>query len=106
MTDVDAFRDAEYIADVSGISFDDAEPGSPAETPSGPDIRRVRKLQSSAKIAFIDRLLRDLDILIYCELSALYYMEYAALSTPSGGHPARCHPLSTRTSLTYTLCIV
>lgn len=78
MTDVDAFRDAEYIADVSGLSFDNAEPGSTAATPSGPDNRRIRKLQCSAKIAFIDRLLRDLDILIYCELSALYYMEYAA----------------------------
>ncbi|KAJ5692580.1 hypothetical protein N7462_002003 [Penicillium macrosclerotiorum] len=79
MTDVDAFRDAEYIADVSGISLDDAEPESPTATPpsstSGPDNGRVRKLQSAAKIAFIDRLLRDLDILIYCELSALYYMD-------------------------------
>jgi predicted phosphohydrolase len=36
---------------------------------------RMRKLQSAAKVAFIDRLLSDLDILIYCELSALYYME-------------------------------
>ncbi|KAJ5297087.1 uncharacterized protein N7443_007980 [Penicillium atrosanguineum] len=71
MTDVDAFRDAEYIADVSGIVLDDAEPGSSARGSNS----RVRKLQSSAKIAFIDRLLRDLDILIYCELSALYYMD-------------------------------
>ncbi|KAJ5161175.1 hypothetical protein N7492_006567 [Penicillium capsulatum] len=75
MTDVDAFRDAEYIADVSGISLNDAERVSPAGSPSGPDTSRIRKLQSSAKIAFIDRLLRDLDILIYCELSALYYMD-------------------------------
>ncbi|KAJ6112097.1 hypothetical protein N7523_008158 [Penicillium sp. IBT 18751x] len=71
MTDVDAFRDAEYIADVSGIVLDDAQPGSSAPSTNS----RVRKLQSSAKIAFIDRLLRDLDILIYCELSALYYMD-------------------------------
>jgi hypothetical protein len=71
MTDVDAFRDAEYIADVSGIALDDAEAGWSAPSSDG----RVRKLQSSAKIAFIDRLLRDLDILVYCELSALYYME-------------------------------
>lgn len=80
MTDVDAFRDAEYIADVSGIALDDAEPGSSAPassstgTGNGTD-SRVRKLQNAAKIACIDRLLRDLDILIYCELSALYYME-------------------------------
>lgn len=78
MTDVDVFRDAEYIADVSRISlFDDAESDSPAATgpPSAQDRSRVRKAQSTAKIAFIDRLLRDLDILIYCQLSALYYME-------------------------------
>lgn len=73
MTDVDAFRDAEYIADVAGTSFHDAESESPAD--STMDTGRMRKLRSSAKIAFIDRLLRDLDILIYCELSALYYME-------------------------------
>lgn len=73
MTDVDAFRDAEYIADVSGIALDDTEPGSSAPA-SGTD-SRVKKLQNAAKIVRIDRLLRDLDILIYCELSALYYME-------------------------------
>lgn len=79
MTDVDAFRDAEYIADVSGISLEDAEQESPLvitpSSTSGPDNGRARKLQSAAKIIFIDRLLRDLDILIYCEISALYYME-------------------------------
>ena len=75
MTDVDAFRDAEYIADISGISFDDAESESSPGASSAKDRGRVRKAQSTAKIAFIDRLLRDLDILIYCELSALYYME-------------------------------
>lgn len=77
MTDVDAFRDAEYIADVSGIALDDAEPGSsaPASSSGSGTDSRVKKLQNAAKIACIDKLLRDLDILIYCELSALYYME-------------------------------
>ena len=80
MTDVGAFRDAEHIADVSGISLDDVEPESPAPTSPSSVLRnqdngRVKKLQSAAKVAFIDRLLRDLDILTYCELSALYYME-------------------------------
>jgi hypothetical protein len=76
MTTPDAFRDAEYIADVSGISY-----GSVANhTEQDASVltrenERMRKLQSAAKVAFIDRLLRDLDILIYCELSALYYME-------------------------------
>ena len=80
MTDVGAFRDAEHIADVSGISLDDVDAESPAPTSPSSGLRnqdngRVKKLQSAAKVAFIDRLLRDLDILIYCELSALYYME-------------------------------
>ncbi|OGE54122.1 hypothetical protein PENARI_c006G01306 [Penicillium arizonense] len=74
MTDVDPYRDAEYIADVSGITYDDAEPPRPTGTLSSQNAR-VKKVQSTAKTAFIDRLLRDLDILIYCQLSALYYMD-------------------------------
>ncbi|KAJ6157443.1 hypothetical protein N7470_005035 [Penicillium chermesinum] len=71
MADIDAFRDAEHIVDVLGISFNDA-----SETPgSAQDRSRVRKAQFAAKVAFIDKLLRDLDILVYCELSALYYMD-------------------------------
>lgn len=79
MTEPDAaFRDAEYIADVSGISYGpDAAPSAqpPAASSGQQHNRRVRKAQTTAKVAFIDRLLRDLDVLIYCELSALYYME-------------------------------
>ncbi|KAK1140522.1 hypothetical protein N8T08_010268 [Aspergillus melleus] len=76
MTTPDVFRDAEYIADVSGLSY-----GSVTDVPGGrsssPDLQdgRIKKLQSAAKVALIDRLLRDLDILIYCQLSALYYMD-------------------------------
>jgi hypothetical protein len=71
MTTPDAFRDAEYIADVSGIHVSDGD--RPAAARHG--LRR--KVQTAAKTASIDRLLRDLDIVIYCELSALYYMECA-----------------------------
>ncbi|KKK14827.1 hypothetical protein P175DRAFT_0560778 [Aspergillus ochraceoroseus IBT 24754] len=71
MTTPDVYRDAEYIADVSGIQY-----GSVAETsPTLRDEGVRKKLRSAAKLAFIDRLLHDLDILIYCELSALYYMD-------------------------------
>ncbi|OJJ60793.1 hypothetical protein ASPSYDRAFT_29318 [Aspergillus sydowii CBS 593.65] len=71
MTTPDVFRDAEYIADVSGIQH-----GSITEaSPTLQDERLRKKLQTAAKLAFIDRLLRDLDIIIYCELSALYYMD-------------------------------
>ncbi|KAL4882749.1 hypothetical protein BJY04DRAFT_216848 [Aspergillus karnatakaensis] len=71
MTTPDVFRDAEYIADVSGIQY-----GSITEiSPTLRDAGLRKKLQSAAKLASIDRLLRDLDILIYCELSALYYLD-------------------------------
>ncbi|EPS27001.1 hypothetical protein PDE_01942 [Penicillium oxalicum 114-2] len=79
MTDVGVFRDAEHIADVSGIAFDNVDVNSSTAGSSagirGQDRSRVKKLQTAAKVAFIDRALRDLDILIYCQLSALYYMD-------------------------------
>lgn len=81
MTDVDPYRDAEYIADVSGITYDDADPPRPTGTLSSQNAR-AKKIQSTIKTAFIDRLLRDLDILIYCQLSALYYMEYVFPGLP------------------------
>lgn len=82
MTTPDAFRDAEYLADVSNLpnesnSHDSALIGSRANTARH---EATKKVQISAKVAFIDRLLRDLDIMIYCELSALYYMECASPS--------------------------
>lgn len=82
MTTPDAFRDAEYIADVSGIRVPEAgDPSNVADgerTASSAHHGLRRKAQTAAKTACIDRLLRDLDIVIYCELSALYYMEYAS----------------------------
>ncbi|KAL4810216.1 hypothetical protein BDV18DRAFT_130534 [Aspergillus unguis] len=71
MTTPDVFRDAEYIAEVSGIQHDSFTDLSP--TLQDESLRK--KVQVAAELAFIDRLLRDLDILIYCELSALYYLD-------------------------------
>ncbi|KAJ5820195.1 hypothetical protein N7474_005786 [Penicillium riverlandense] len=83
MTEPDvAFRDAEYIADVSGISYGpdtSLSAQQPAASGGQQHNRRVRKVQTTAKVAFIDRLLRDLDVLIYCELSALYYMDCSVI---------------------------
>ena len=77
MTTPDAFRDAEYIADVSNIPYESVADLTDSQRTAS---RRryaaaVKKTQADAKVAFIDRCLRELDILIYCELSALYYME-------------------------------
>ncbi|KAL2000289.1 hypothetical protein VTN02DRAFT_3310 [Thermoascus thermophilus] len=88
MTTPDVFRDAEYIADVSDIPIPDDRDGHDVAL-TGPradattttrDHERRRKVQSAAKTAFIDRLLRDLDIMIYCELSALYYLDCSLIS--------------------------
>ncbi|PYH90875.1 DUF1746-domain-containing protein [Aspergillus ellipticus CBS 707.79] len=73
MNTPDVYRDAEYIADVSGIPYGGASEPRPGN--SSGHAERLKKVQTAAKVAFIDRLLRDLDILIYCELSALYYMD-------------------------------
>lgn len=70
MTTPDIYRDAEYITDV----FTTPSGASEFEYDFGQDAR-MKKVQATAKVALIDRVLRDLDILIYCELSALYYME-------------------------------
>ncbi|KAA8645935.1 DSC4 family protein [Aspergillus tanneri] len=76
MTTPDVFRDAEYIADVSGISYDSvADVSGRQSSDSGNPDGRIKKVQSAAKVALIDRLLRDFDVLIYCQLSALYYMD-------------------------------
>ncbi|RAL12287.1 DSC4 family protein [Aspergillus homomorphus CBS 101889] len=74
MTTPDVYRDAEYLADVSGLS-PGLVAGPPSSSSSSSHDERMRKIQSTTKVAYIDRLLRDLDILIYCELSALYYMD-------------------------------
>lgn len=77
MTTPDVFRDAEYIADVSSIPYESV--ADLTDSQRSDSLRRqdaaMKKAQSAAKVAFIDRCLRDLDILVYCELSALYYME-------------------------------
>ena len=41
------------------------------------DERRTKvRLQQVKRASFLDDLIRSLDIMIYCELSVLYYMEY------------------------------
>lgn len=41
-----------------------------------PPVEQQRKsVREVQKMAFLDHLIRNLDIIIYCELSILYYME-------------------------------
>lgn len=75
MTTPDVFRDAQYIADVSNIPYDPRDDDGDRDRPevSGRSYRRA--VYASSKMVMLERLLRDLDMLIYCELSAVYYME-------------------------------
>jgi len=79
MSTSDAFRDAEHIADIITLpatNSGDEEDGASRDRADSAAISGLRdKAYAKAKVVSIDRLLRDLDILIYCELSALYYMD-------------------------------
>ena len=53
------------------------------EAPSLEDGRRLKiRMQQAKRATFLDDLIRNLDIAIYCELSVLYYMEYAPACPP------------------------
>ncbi|EFR03633.1 hypothetical protein MGYG_06627 [Nannizzia gypsea CBS 118893] len=77
MTTQAPITDAEYITDVLNIpsspGLEDAE--SIASGGDQPDLDRRRVTFAKSKSVFLDRLTRDFDLLIYCELSALYYMD-------------------------------
>ncbi|OJD15096.1 hypothetical protein AJ78_04613 [Emergomyces pasteurianus Ep9510] len=79
MTTPDVFRDAQYIADVSNIPYDPRDDDGIGDRPgvSGRSYRRA--VYASSKTVMLERLLRDLDMLIYCELSAVYYMDCSIL---------------------------
>ncbi|KKZ64309.1 hypothetical protein EMCG_09693 [[Emmonsia] crescens] len=79
MTTPDVFRDAQYIADVSNIPYDPRDDDGASDHPgvSGRSYRRA--VYASSKTVMLERLLRDLDLLIYCELSAVYYMDCSIL---------------------------
>ncbi|KAM5435308.1 hypothetical protein MferCBS31731_006273 [Microsporum ferrugineum] len=78
MTTQAPITDAEYITDVLNIPSrsspeDDIE--SITSCQSQPDLSTRRATFAKSKSVFLNRLTRDLDLLIYCELSALYYMD-------------------------------
>ncbi|KAI9834731.1 MAG: hypothetical protein M1819_002816 [Sarea resinae] len=70
--------DANRIADVEGIALDH-EASSSATTSSVSwrrQRRRARRLvENKKRTEFLDDMLRNFDILIYCQLSVLYYMD-------------------------------
>ena len=38
-------------------------------------LQQKRRIQRNQKASFLDHLIRNIDIVIYCQLSILYYME-------------------------------
>ncbi|KAI1946171.1 hypothetical protein LOZ57_003923 [Ophidiomyces ophidiicola] len=75
MTTPDVLRDAEHIADISNLSYDDdnGEEFTPQQLQSR--YRYRRETQTKTKTVLLNRLLRDFDILVYCQLSCLYYID-------------------------------
>ncbi len=56
-------------------SRDDFESAALAVTNAG-ILQRNKQVQRDQKAAFLDHLIRNVDIMIYAQLSVLYYMEY------------------------------
>ena len=55
----------------------DLQDAAVEEGPSLVDDRRLKiRMQQAKRATFLDDLVRNLDIAIYCELSIQYYMEY------------------------------
>lgn len=40
--------------------------------------KRRKRVQQDQKAAFLDHLIRNIDVVIYAQLSVLYYMEYVS----------------------------
>lgn len=43
---------------------------------------RKRRIRRDQKMEFFDHLIRNLDMVIYCQISILYYMEYLNIPPP------------------------
>ena len=62
-------------------------PGTPVAKQNPRDkLAKNRKLFNKKREAFLTDLLRNMDILTYAELSAIYYMEYAHCSLQALEH--------------------
>ncbi|KAK2758809.1 hypothetical protein FQN54_003501 [Arachnomyces sp. PD_36] len=79
MTTPDALRDAEHIADVRYLE-DDFDDGSSSSSIEGAAESTEVGIRAARKIILLDRLRRDLDIMVYCELSSLYYMDCSVIT--------------------------
>ena len=56
------------------ISSDHAAAAAPADNGTEPT-QAKKRVQREQKGAVLDHLIRNIDIMVYCQLSTLYYME-------------------------------
>ncbi len=54
---------------------DDNEASTTAAGLGPPGQQQRKSVQAVQKLAFLEHLIRNLDIILYCEISILYYME-------------------------------
>lgn len=52
-----------------------AGPSSEHEPAAHPRVEEAKRLRRDQKVQFLDHLIRSIDIMTYCELTVLYYME-------------------------------
>lgn len=54
-------------------------------------VQRKQRRQREQRAAFLDNLIRNIDIVFYCQLSVLYYMEYVCPYFRWNALGFRCH---------------
>lgn len=64
---------------------------------------RKRRIRRAQKLQFLDHLIRNLDMVIYCQISILYYMEYveSLLPLPFCHFEPSTNTLSNRANLSF-----
>jgi len=85
-------------SDQPPVPNSDESNASPEAIASGnrDPLQEKKRIQRDQKAAFLDHLIRNIDILIYCQLSILYYMEYSSPSPLPPTDQPRLNPNPSR----------
>lgn len=67
------------LNDDTSIPYAIASATAAGANSDGDSVRRKQRRQREQKTAFLDQLIRNIDIMFYCQLSILYYMEWVLL---------------------------
>lgn len=74
MNDASTSSDHPESTSNNATSSDHAASAAPTENGTEP-VQAKKYMQKVQKAAFLDHLIRNVDIMFYCQLSVLYYME-------------------------------